>query len=299
MKNSAILLTLVLLAPNAVACPEPSRRVAEEPLRDFHWPKLQQAGRLNNGTIVPAAGQTKFDSLLVENTQSTPAVITVLVIPDPNITKPRYAIRGQVRYEAVEGTGYLEMWNYFPPDGQHFSRTLAGSGPMRSLEGSSDWRPFVLPIFINRSDMRPEKLVVNVALPGKGRVWLGPLRLVEYEQDENPLAAPGQWWTDRQGGFIGGGIGALFGCVGALVGILGGCGKARRLVLGLMKAMFVAGVAALVLAVVALVLSQPYAVYYPPLLSGILLTVLPIALIRSVRKRYEMIELRKMQAMDA
>ena len=63
--------------------------------------------------------------------------------------------------------------------------------------------------------------------------------------------------------------------------------------------MFVAGLAGLALAVVALVLSQPQAVYYPPLLSGILMTILPIAWVRSVRKRYEQIELRKMQAMDA
>ncbi len=49
---------------------------------------------------------------------------------------------------------------------------------------------------------------------------------------------------------------------------------------------------------VALVLSQPYAVYYPPLLSGILMTILPIATIRRIRKQYEQIELRKMKAMD-
>lgn len=294
MKTPAPLLTIVLLA--TLACPALARTAtAGEVLGEFHWPKLQQAGRLDSGTIVPAAGDTKFDSLLVENPQTT---ITVLDVPDPNITKPRYAIRGQVRYEAVEGKGYLEMWNHFPAGKPHFSRTLAASGPMQSIEGSSDWRPFVLPFFIGSAE-RPQKLVVNVVLPGKGRVWLGPLSLVQYEQNEDPLAAPSQWWTDRQGGSFSAILGVLFGCLAALIGILSSTGKARGLVLGLMKVMFFVGVASLVLAVVALVLSQPHAVYYPPLLLGILMTILPIALIRSVRKRYEQIELRKMKAMDA
>ncbi len=118
------------------------------------------------------------------------------------------------------------------------------------------------------------------------------------EPTEITIPEPGQWWINRQAGFIGAILGVLGGCLGAMIGILSGCGKARRLVLGLMKAMFVTGLARLVLAVVALVLSQPYAVYYSPLLSGILLTILPIAAIRSVRKRYEQIELRKMKAMD-
>ena len=298
MKNSAPLLAIVLLA--TIACPglAPNAQ-AEEPPRHFRWPELQQASRLSAGTIVPAGDQTKFDSLLVENTQSAPATLTVLVIPDPKITKPRYAIRGQIRHEAVEGKGYLEMWNHFPASERYFTRNLAPSGPMRCLEGSSDWQPFVLPFLIKGSDMRPEKLVINVVLPGKGKVWLGPLRLVEHDQNEDPLAVPGQWWTDRQGGLIGGAIGVVLGSLGALIGILYGCGKACRLVLVLIKAMFIAGLASLVVAVVALVRSQPYGVYYPPLLSGVLLTILPIGAIRRVRKRYEEIELRKMKAMDA
>ncbi len=297
MKRPAILLTTMLLA--AAACPGLARTAAAgETLGLVHWPEFQQAGCLITGTVVPPGGDTKFDSLLVENTQAIATTITVLIIPDPKITKPRYAIRGQVRYEAVEGKAYLEMWNHFPADERYFTRTLAASGPMQHLEGSSDWRPFVLP-FLIESPKGPQKLVLNVVLPGKGKVWLGPLSLVQYDQNEDPLAAPSQWWAGRQGWLFSAICGLLFGCLGALVGILSSCGKARGFVLGLMKVMFVTGLAALVLAVVAMVLSQPYAVYYPPLLTGLLMTTLPIALIRWARKQYEQIELRKMQAMDA
>jgi hypothetical protein len=54
-----------------------------------------------------------------------------------------------------------------------------------------------------------------------------------------------------------------------------------------------------VLGVVALLLAQPYAVYYPLLLSGMIGTVLGFTLPRTLNKRYEELELRRMQAFDA
>ena len=44
--------------------------------------------------------------------------------------------------------------------------------------------------------------------------------------------------------------------------------------------------------------SQPYAVYYPLLLVGLLGTVIPLGLRPSLKRRYQDLELRRMQAMD-
>ena len=66
-----------------------------------------------------------------------------------------------------------------------------------------------------------------------------------------------------------------------------------------MKVMLVLGVAVLVGGVVALVKSQPYAVYYPLLLGGALTAGITAGLFPQVRRRYQQLELRKMQAMDA
>ncbi|MBI1893879.1 MAG: hypothetical protein HYS14_07210, partial [Candidatus Rokubacteria bacterium] len=99
-------------------------------------------------------------------------------------------------------------------------------------------------------------------------------------------------------GLIGGVLGTILGGMGALIGWLTSAGKARRLALGMMKTMAVLGVAALILGVVALLRSQPYAVYYPLLLIGLIGSVLPAALLRTIRKRYEEMELRRMRAMD-
>jgi hypothetical protein len=115
---------------------------------------------------------------------------------------------------------------------------------------------------------------------------------------ENPAAGRAAWWDDRMGGLIGGIFGSVFGCVGALIGILGGMGKARPLVLGLMMVMVVIGLLLLATAGAALACSQPYAVWYPLLLSGFLLTAIMGGLLPVARRGYEQRELRKMTALD-
>jgi len=190
------------------------------------------------------------------------------------------------------------MLSHFPRGGPFYSRTTQRSGRMGKLTGSSAWRPFVLPFYITKTSDRPTKLVIKVVLPGRGRVRLSPLRLAQYEKGEDPLAVPGQWWTDRQAGWVGAIGGSALGLLGALIGCLGGAGRARRFVIAALKAMFLIGLAALVIGIVAIVRSQPYGVYYPLLMMGGLLTILPLGLLRGVRKRYEQIELRRMQAMD-
>ena len=271
----------------------------KETLAEFSWSKLQAAGRVKNGTLVPGGKGGRGEALAVENSQSKSASITVLTVERPKITAKAYAIRGRVKYADVEGKGYLEMWSFFPGGGRYFTRTLAGSGPMRGLRGSSAWREFVLPFQVKDAAGAPQKLVINVVLPGKGKVAVGPMRLVQYEGGEDPLAAAGQWWTGRQGGWIGGICGALFGCLGGLIGLLSTRGKARGFVMGALAVMVVVGAAGLGVGLVALAKSQPYAVFYPPLLVGVLMTAIPLGMFRGIRRRYEQIELRKMAALDA
>jgi len=56
--------------------------------------------------------------------------------------------------------------------------------------------------------------------------------------------------------------------------------------------------ASLVVGVVALVTAQPYAVYYPLLLIGIILVVVFGKMRGSLSARYEQLELKRMQSMD-
>jgi len=97
---------------------------------------------------------------------------------------------------------------------------------------------------------------------------------------------------------IGGIGGAFLGVVGALIGVLGGTGRAKRLAIGLLLGLTVLGVVALAVGVVALVGGQPYAVYYPLLLGGGIAAGVSLGVLPCTRKRYEGLELRRMAAKD-
>ena len=220
--------------------------------------------------------------------------MTVAIVERPSIQGPRYAVTGQVRYQGVEAAGYLEMWSYFSNGGQYFTRTLADVGPMMKLEGSSGWRKFTLP-FDATGAPPPTRLVVNVVLPGRGVVYLGPLQLVdEVPGASGPIGRP----LDRAAGLIGGAIGGIVGALGALIGVLASRGRARRFVTIAIVSLAIGGTLAFAAGVVALSRSQPYAVYYPLLLIGFLAAVIPLGLRPSIRRRYEEFELRRMRAHD-
>ncbi len=274
---------------------------AEETLREISWSQLEEAGQLQAGLVVPASDETSFEHLKVVCPPGGGEMTTVnlFTITGPGVTRLRYAVTGKVRCEGLKSAGYLEMWNHFPDGGMYFSRTLGDSGPLQSLEGSCDWRTFVVPFYIDEgSEQRPSKLEFNVVLPGSGTVELSPLRLVQYTAPAaNPMAV-GTWWSDETGGWLGGILGTVLGCMGGLIGWLSARGRARRLVVGMMKAMMAVGAAALISGVAALVQSQPYGVYYPLLLLGILCSVVPASLLPVVRRRFEQLELRRMSAVD-
>ncbi len=225
-------------------------------------------------------------------------------LEDPGVSSPVYALKGMIRYEDVQGDGFLQMDNHFGEPGTFFTKSLAPAGPLGKLSGSSDWRPFVLPFYANTGDQAdgasplPEKLSLSLYLPGSGTVSIGDLGLYQYASGEDPLGSGGQWFGNRGAALLGGIGGGLIGLWGALIGILSGRGKARRFVLASANALFVIGVASLVGGMAALATAQPYAVYYPLLLIGIILVVVIGKMRASLSARYEQLELKRMQSMD-
>ena len=70
------------------------------------------------------------------------------------------------------------------------------------------------------------------------------------------------------------------------------------MVLTTMVTVAIAGCVVLVLGLAALGMGQPYAVWYPLVLVGGLSAVICGALVTTVKKRYEQLELRRAVAMD-
>ena len=214
----------------------------------------------------------------------------LIVLPEPGISSSVYALKGMIRYEDVEGDGFLQMDNYFGETGVFFTKGLAPAGPLGKISGSSDWRPFVLPFNASGDDnasLIPDELTLSLHLPGAGTVSIRDVELYQYASGEEPLQSTGQWFGNLTAAPLGGIGGAVLGLWGALIGVLSARGKARRFVLGSANAILVIGIASLVGGAVAFATGQTYAVYYPLLLIGIIVVAVMAKLRRSLFARYE------------
>jgi hypothetical protein len=262
-----------------------------------------------------AAGQA-FSALRVENTVSRPRTVRVLALRRPALAAKRYAVVGRVRYRGVQGDGYLQMWSHFPEGGRYFTRTLAPSGPMAKLTGSSGWRRFVLPFDARQADAPPSRIAVDVMLPGRGTVWLGPLTLgeqsgagagirrgragEEHRRRDRASAAPGgAWWSAATAGLLGAGGGVGLAVLALALYWLGLRRRRPRLLRKVLPFVLLVAAGGLGAGFVALVRGQPYAVYYPLLLLGGLGVGLVLLFGLLARRLTAQLELRRMQAMDS
>jgi hypothetical protein len=285
---------LVLLAANAAAAGDEVTRI--------QWSELKAQGSLELGEIVASSDTAgSVEELLIAHDSDQPLTARLVTLEPTGINSNLYTLRGQIRYENVSQPGYLEMWNYFANGGSFFSRTAAASGPMGIIVGTSTTREFILPFQSDPQTGPPEKLEVNLVLPSSGRVWIGPLTLTEFSEAEwaSAMQARGAWWSPQTGGLVGGLLGCLMGLMGAVVGTLCSFGRCRTLCLATCWTAIGMGVVCLIAGTIALTQQQPYEVYYPLLLTGVIATSVVGGLIRTVRKRFEEAELRKMASMDA
>lgn len=237
----------------------------------------------------PASGRVVDGAVEVDGGSGGEFVLVEL--QDPPVGGDGFEITGQVRYEGVVGTGYLQMWSTFADGGRYFSRTLADTGPLAAISGDSDWREFSLPFYLNGAEP-PERLEVGVVLPGAGTVRVSSLSLGAIG------GGNAGWWSDRAAGFIGAIGGSAMGILGAAVGALSSRGRARRFVLSVSVGAAALGVVLIAVCGLALAQGQPRAVTFTLGLSGGLLAVIFGSLIPRLRRIYAQAELRRMRALD-
>src|SRR5437762_1740959 len=252
---------------------------------------------VTGGVVSPSEGPGGAPVLELRTTATGPTSFHLVTIDHPQIAGPRYAVTGQVRYQGVEGQGYLEMWTVFPDGQRFFSRTLAARGPLAALHGESSWRRFELPFDISGASQAPSRLEINLVLPGRGAVWLGPMHLQRATAQAE--AAQRGWWSARSGTLLGAMMGSLVGVVGTIIGVLGGRGRARGLVLGLLVGMITVGACLALVGVAAALSSQPRHVWYPLLGIGGASGLIGLVILPAMRRRFAADELRRIEAMDA
>jgi hypothetical protein len=251
---------------------------------------------VTGGVLLPGAGPENGTAGL-QLRAAGPTSFHLVTVERPPITGPAYAVTGQVRYEGVEGQGYLEMWTVFPDGQRFFSRTLAPEGPLAALHGESSWRRFELPFDLSGASQAPSRLEINLVLPGRGTVWLGPMQLQARTGASG--ATHGGWWSERVGVLLGVMLGSSLGVLGALIGVLGGRGKARRTVLALLVGMIAIGGCLVLVGAAAASSSQPRHVWYPLLAIGGASAIIALVILPAMRRRYAADELRRIEAMDA
>ncbi len=109
-----------------------------------------------------------------------------------------------------------------------------------------------------------------------------------------------EWWSAAEAGLIGGLGGGAVGVAGALIGVFGGLwaprGLHKGLVLGSMIALTVFGAGALCAGLVAIAMKQPYHVWFPLTLGGLILASVVGGLIPMIRTRYRHAEQRRLGA---
>lgn len=240
--------------------------------------------------VAPAKGPRGEDAIEVTS-GAAGSTTTIAILESPPVTTHHYVVRGRVKYEQVAGDGYLELWNDFGPKGKFFTRSLAPWGKMRKVSGTSGWREFELPFFADPG-MRPQQLTLNVVLPGAGKVTVAQPTLVSGN-------ASGEWWTEQQAGLFGGILGSLLGVSGGLIGLSAAWSKLRPLTIALCLIDLALCGLSLLAGVVALSLGQPWHVYYPLLLLGIIGVGVIGSVLWQQLHNYRADELRRITAVDA
>ena len=281
-----------VLASAGIALLVATRAVAAQEVT-IDWSRTVVPG----GVVRAGEGPGGAPVLALRASGSGPTSLHLVTIDHPQLAGPRYVVSGEIRYQDVEGQGYLEMWTVFPDGQRFFSRTLAAQGPLAALHGESNWRRFELPFDMSGASQTPSRLEINLVVPGRGAVWIGPMHLQRTAAQAG--ATQGGWWSARSGTLFGAILGGLVGVVGAIIGVLGGRGRARRLVLGLLVGLITVGGCLALVGVAAAFGSQPRHVWYPLVVIGGAAGLLGLLILPAMRRRFAADELRRIDALDA
>jgi len=114
----------------------------------------------------------------------------------------------------------------------------------------------------------------------------------------NPWFENPEMFGALYGALVGGGGGTLIGLLGAAAGYCAPQGKFKGLIVGSMALFCFLGLAQLAVGIAALAMHQPYAIWYPMVLAGVIFSLVCGGLLPVLRQRYAEAERRRMEAED-
>lgn len=282
---------------------------AEKVLATYDWKDLMARNPSPHFEVVSMDG---ISVLKVENTNSTPLELSLLTVTNSSIAQRIKSISWDMKYPLVygkfDGDGIVDKSEILGPSFEIANNSRGDAGlellsivPPNAtggdvitnasryyIFGSSNWKQRNLAVYAGQQPS--VALELRIYLPAQGTVYLRPLKLMGRTQN---------WWSAQTAGLIGGIGGSLIGSFGALIGILASMGKGRRFVLTTTTILIVSGILLVIGGVTAVAMKQPYAVWYPLILGGAILTFVLSINLYSIRRRYDDLEIRRMTSMDA
>jgi hypothetical protein len=296
--QTSLLLCLFVL-PSAAQESQPPKGLKIIHVYDWKELNLQVPG----SEIISTGGAP---ILKIETTNDQPLEVSLLTITNPAIIKRAGSFWFDVKYDfpgrkatdygdnlETDYNGYgkqfrnrLELFSSFPPAAPGGDETTGGV--FNAFGGTHNWRRVV-----STWGGLPTRLELKLFLRESGTFYLRPIQVVDAPHNAN-----GSWWPPEQAGLIGGIGGSAIGCLGGLIGWLAGRGRARKFVLTTVKALIGAGVFLMIAGLAAVLLNQPYAVWYVLLLPGVILVLVFSLNFHSIQRRYDELEIRRMTSMD-
>jgi len=181
--KSLILYGCIVVSLVVVGCGKPSEQVIEteqvsDPeemveLKQFPIDSLEGIITRSNVQLDKEVSSDGNGSLRVTATKPGMLRIRLFEVKDIDIEEAALVYQARVRTEDVEGFAFLEMWCHFPGMGEYFSR-----GIETPLTGTTEWTTEEIPFFLKKGE-RPDYVKLNLAVNGKGTVWIDGVRLLK------------------------------------------------------------------------------------------------------------------------
>lgn len=243
-------------------------------------------------------------SVVVDVPVGQSANVPLGVFPIEGMESETYALQLLVDHNLSGSPAYFEMWTSLNSGGQFFSKTLATRGLMAHLDGVVTDRDVLIPASLEGSSETASKCSLAIVLPSGGQVTIRKARMLDLPAGLSIVTSvPGQWFPSWFGGVLGGVFGVIAGCLGSFYayscrsGMMWSTMQYFPIVLG------VVGGVVLLAGVAALVVRQPYHVWYPLMLLGVIALAVAPAIRWQTQRQFASgaanFEDRRMQAMDA
>jgi hypothetical protein len=100
-------------------------------------------------------------------------LVRLFEVLDPDVQGCLLTYRAALKSESLTGRAFLEMWCRLPGRGEFFSRGLN-----QPIKGTTDWTSHEIPFRLKKGQ-RPDLIKLNLAIEGRGRVWIKDVELLK------------------------------------------------------------------------------------------------------------------------